>query len=96
MTSHLDLQDTPTQVAHPWRSTLRTVIVAALALLPILPSIVDAAGIGEVPVVASVLSVTAAITRIMAIPAVEAWMQKFLPALAAQPGRRPTPGGGGQ
>lgn len=92
MTNSLDTNRTPTQVAHPWRSTLRTVTVAALALLPILPSIVDAAGIGEVPVVAAVLSVTAAITRVMAIPAVEDWLQKFIPALAAQPGGRHTGG----
>lgn len=75
----------PTQVRHPWRTTLRTVLVAVLALLPVLPDLADAADVDHLPVVASILTVTAAITRIMAHPAVNRWLLIFVPWLAAEP-----------
>lgn len=75
----------PTQVRHPWRTTLRTVLVAILALLPVLPALADAADVDHLPVVASILTVTAAITRVMALPAVSRWLDTFIPWLAAEP-----------
>lgn len=56
-----------------------------MALVPLLPEISRAAGIDTIPVVASVLTVVAALTRIFAIPEVDAWMDKYFPYLSADP-----------
>jgi len=54
-----------------------------------LPLLVDAAGLDETaPVVAGVPAVAAAITRILALPAVEDFLEKFIPWLAAEPKSR--------
>ena len=94
---------TPTQVAHPWRASLRTAVAVLLGLalvLPIVWSIIteelDKAG-WDVPepvasvVVAIIAAVTAAaaiVTRVMAIPAVSDWLTRF--------NLGPTPAGGTQ
>ena len=75
----------PTPVRHPWRTVLRGVIVALLALIPILPEIIETSGLGTVPWIAAVGAVAAAITRVLALPAVEAWLRTYLPGLAAEP-----------
>ncbi|WP_156801756.1 hypothetical protein [Corynebacterium mastitidis] len=75
----------PTQVRRPWRSTVRSVFIGAVSLLPLLPQIADAANIDEIPAVAAVLAVTAAVSRVLTLPAVEDWLQTHLPWLAADP-----------
>lgn len=64
---------------------MRTVISAAAGLLPLLPDIARASRIDTIPAVMAVLAVTAAITRIAAIPEVDAWLDKYLPWLSADP-----------
>lgn len=78
---------TPTQVKRPWRATVRTVFQFILALLTLLPFLVtgvyhdsDAAP----AVVGQVLAVAAAATRVMALPQVEDFLQRFFPWLAAE------------
>ena len=61
----------PTQVRHPWKATIRMVLVAALALLPALPDLADATNIDEIPLVVSVLTVAAMLQRVIAIPEVD-------------------------
>lgn len=61
----------PTQVRHPWKATIRVVIVAALALLPALPDLADATDIDEIPLVVSVLTITAMLQRVIALPEVD-------------------------
>lgn len=74
---------TPTQVAHPWRATIRTVIQAAIALAALAPFLIDAIGIDEtLPIVAGILAVAAAITRVAALPQVDAFLERFVPWLA--------------
>lgn len=81
----------PTQVRRPWRATVRTVFAALVSLAALAPLIV--AGIEEatgydvkgVPFVVVTLAACAAVTRVMAIPGVEAWLKRFLPFLAAAP-----------
>lgn len=73
----------PTQVQRPWRSTVRTTIAAGIGLLPLLPEIARAAGIERVPLVAACLAIAAAVARVLAIPGVEAWLRRWIPALAA-------------
>lgn len=76
----------PTQVARPWRATVRTTFAVIVALAAMLPLLVDAAGIDEtLPGVAGVLAIAGAITRVLALPAVEAFLARFLPWLAADP-----------
>ena len=78
----------PTQVKRPWRATVRTVFQLVLALATLLPFVVGGVytNVDQAPaVVGQVLAVAAAITRVMALPAVEAFLQKFAPWLAATP-----------
>lgn len=76
---------TPTQVRHPWRATLRTVFAAVVALLTLLPVIALTAHVEAVPVVAQVLAVLAGVTRVLALPGVDAWLRQYVPFLAASP-----------
>lgn len=77
----------PTQVRRPWTATARTVAQGLLAFLVLLPFIVDASGVDPVglPWLAGFLATAAAITRVMALPQVEAFLRRYLPFLAADP-----------
>lgn len=80
-----------TQIRRPWRSTVRTAFQILSGLLPMLPLIVDASGIDEAaPGVAGALAISSAVTRVMALPAVEQFLQRFAPFLAANPPAKPT------
>ncbi|QIS18524.1 hypothetical protein [Nocardia terpenica] len=84
--SHPSPAPLSTQSAHPWRATARTVLAAVTGLLAMLPLIVDASGIPEsTPGLAGALAIAAGITRVLALPAVNAWLQTYLPWLAAEP-----------
>lgn len=74
-----------TQTAHPWRATTRTIFAAAVALLSLLPVIAATAGIDTVPAIAQVLVVTGAVTRVLALPGVENFLESYFPWLAAKP-----------
>lgn len=74
-----------TQSRHPWRATARTVVQAILGLVVLLPLIAEAAGIAAVPWVAAALGVVAAVTRVLALPQVDAWLRRWLPWLATSP-----------
>lgn len=79
------------QIARPWRATVRTGVQAALALALMLPLLVDAAGLDETaPPVAGALVLAGAFARVMALPAVEGFLRRFVPWLAAEP--RPVEG----
>ena len=73
-----------TQVKHPNRATLRTIFQGAIALAAILPLILTSAGIPPVGLAGILIGVAGAITRIMAIPAVESFLETYLPFLAAK------------
>jgi hypothetical protein len=75
-----------TQTRHPWRATVRTVLAAVVGLLPLLPSIAGELGVSAIPWVISLLAVTGAVTRVLAMPQVEAWLHQHLRGLlSAQP-----------
>lgn len=61
----------------PWVATLRSVGITAIVLLPALPEIARAAGVETVPFVASTLAVAAAVTRVLAVPAVAQFIDKL-------------------
>lgn len=70
----------PTQICYPWRSVLRSVAVATVALLPVLPEIAKMAGVETVPLVASTLGIVAVLQRIITIPEVDKWLTTTLNA----------------
>lgn len=76
-----------TQSQHPWRATIRTILAVVIALAAMAPVVYTAATMQSPELAtgaaAAVLTIAAAITRIMALPAVEAFLQRFLPWLAA-------------
>lgn len=75
-----------TQTRHPWRAVARTVFAVIVGVSASWAAIVAAAGVDETaPVVASSLTITAGITRVLALPQVEDLLQRFVPWLAAEP-----------
>lgn len=75
-----------TQEQYPWRAVIRTVFEAAVSFAATWPLVVVALGLddGWQWVTAS-LVVTGGITKLMALPQVNAWLERFIPWLAAQP-----------
>ena len=85
----------PTQTTYPWKAVLRTIVAAVIGLgsvLPIAwvivqeelgailsPEVMARIGVG----VTVALAVTGAITRVMAIPAVNDWLTRL--GLGAEP-----------
>jgi len=84
------MADTPTQVRHPWRSTVRTVFQALVGLASLLPYVVTEAHIPVEGMVAQAVAVCAAVTRVMAMPQVAEFLTRFVPWLA--PASRTPPG----
>lgn len=80
---------TATQVKRPWRATARTVfqaLVSLAVLAPLIASAVEEAtgyDLDGVPFVVAVLALSAVVTRVMALPQVETWLETYLPFLAA-------------
>ena len=83
---------TPTQVAHPWRASLRTAVAVLLGLALVLPIVWAIIGeelakvgwvipepVGTVvgSIIAAVTAAAAIVTRVMAIPAVSDWLTKL-------------------
>ncbi|MET7569677.1 hypothetical protein ABZT04_14420 [Streptomyces sp. NPDC005492] len=61
------------------KRTLRTVVQTAVGLCVLLPAVVDAVGASRtIPWVAGALAVAAGITRVMALPAVQALLPGWL------------------
>lgn len=80
--------DMPTQVQHPGRAVVRTVVQVALGLVLAAPVLVREIGLPEtVAGVSALLTVSAVTTRIMAIPAVSLALDQWAPWLSAT-GRR--------
>jgi hypothetical protein len=78
-----------TQVRRPWRSTVRTIFQAVVAAAAAAPGVYSAATHHNADAAtgwaAGGLAVAAAVTRVMALPAVETFLQRFVPFLAAEP-----------
>lgn len=80
-------QPSTTQTRHPWRAVVRTVFQATIAGAAAAPIVYQAAT-QESPelaggAAATVLVVSGAITRVMALPVVEQFLRRFVPFLAA-------------
>lgn len=77
----------PTQVKKPWRATVRTIFAMVVSVAAMAPIIYTAATKQD-PELASgyaagALAIAAAVTRVLALPAVESFLQKWLPWLSA-------------
>lgn len=73
----------PSQTKYPWRAVFRSTVASMIGLLPLLPLIAQSLHIETVPFVASLLAVSAAVTRVLAVPGVEQWLRRWAPWLAA-------------
>lgn len=61
------------------KRTVRTVFQTAAAIAVLLPAIVDASGVpGTLPWVAGALAVAGGLTRVMAVPGVQALLPRWL------------------
>lgn len=75
----------PTQVRHPVRATARTVFSMLVAFAALVPVVTATAGIPLVGLAGIVVTVAGAVTRVMAIPAVNDFLAKYFSVLAAKP-----------
>lgn len=78
---------TTTQGEHPWRAVIRTtlaIIGALAAMAPVIyVAITQQSAEAATGAAAGVLAIAGAITRVLALPVVEQFLQRFLPWLAA-------------
>lgn len=87
-----------TQTQYPWRATARTVFQAFVGLCAMAP-LIYAAWTQQDPAAATgaaggFLAVTGGVSRVMALPVVEAWLKSYLPWLAAEPAAPAAPTAG--
>ena len=76
----------PSQVRHPGRAVGRTVFQLVVGLAAATPELVTLSGVPQtVSSVGVGLAVAALVTRVMAIPAVDAALQQWAPWLSAEP-----------
>lgn len=90
MSHRLPDADTTTQCQHPHRAVARSSLAAAVGTVPILWPLVnrELGPVWATIAVVSAVAGNAVITRLLAIPAVEAWLREMLPGLAAGTGDR--------
>ena len=78
-----------TQVKHPWRTSGRSFFQGFIAFAAIAPGIYTAATQHDVPLTGGFLviglGILTGVTRVMALPGVDAFLTKFAPFLATQP-----------
>lgn len=75
----------PTQVENSWRATIRTAFAVIVSLLTLIPTVLATTDLDVTVLGAQVLGVTAAVTKVLALPGVNKFIEDFLPFLAAQP-----------
>lgn len=74
-----------TQEKYPWRATVRTLFQAFLALVAMYGVVAATGGLPSTGFFGGLLGVTAAISRVMQLPAVTDFINTYLPWLAAEP-----------
>jgi hypothetical protein len=86
MGDHVELPAS-TQTAYPWRATVRTAFAFLVGLAAAWALVIQAAGLDAgIPWVATSLTIAAGVTRIMALPAVDDLIRRFVPWLAPSKG----------
>lgn len=74
-----------TQEQHPWRATARTIFAVVVSFAAMWPVVIEAADLHTTEWAVASIAVSGAITRVMALPAVNEFLDRFLPFLAADP-----------
>lgn len=75
-----------TQARYPWRAVIRTVFAGIVGFAPLLPAIVGASGLDQTSgLIGASLAISGAVTRILAVPGVNDFLDRFFPFLAAAP-----------
>ncbi len=75
-----------TQESYPWRTVFRTGVQVGIGLAAAMPMIVSSSGVPEtLPGIGVALAVSATVTRVMAIPAVNFALKLYAPWLSAAP-----------
>lgn len=64
---------------------MRTALAAGTAALIAFPDIVRVLSIEDLPGVALIMAISLGLTRVFALPSVDAWLRRFAPWLAASP-----------
>lgn len=64
----------PTQVRHPWRATVRTILAAVVGLATLLPYVLTDTNVGTGVAVTQALAIAGVVTRIMAAPGMNEWL----------------------
>lgn len=82
-----------TQTKYPWRAVARTVFAGVVSAAAMAPLVYSAATEHD-PAIATGwagtgLAIAGGITRVMALPAVNAFLARFVPFLAASPTKDP-------
>lgn len=85
--------DAPTQVRHPGHAVARTVFQLVIGLAAAMPTLVGLLNLPPSAGLAAAVGVAAVVTRVMAMPAVNALLALWVPWLAAEPdGEGPSQG----
>lgn len=84
----------PTQVRHPNRTMWRTAVQVGFALLTLMPYVVANVDVPTEGWVAQVVGVAMAASRVMSLPQVVTFTEKYFPWLAPAGGTQMPPGHG--
>lgn len=80
----------PSQVLHPWQAVLRTALALLTMLAVMVKPVLDAVAGGDAetlgPWAGVAVAAGATVTRVLALPVVNAFLERFLPWLAAAGG----------
>ncbi|AXQ65144.1 hypothetical protein SEA_SCHMIDT_22 [Gordonia phage Schmidt] len=71
-----------TQVENSTRATVRTVLAALVGLVSLVPTVLATSGLDESVLGAQAIVVTGAVTKVLNLPGVNAWIERYLPFLA--------------
>lgn len=74
-----------TQVENSWRATTRTAFAVLVSLASLIPTILATTDLDATVLGAQVLVVAGAVTKVLALPGVNKFIEDFLPFLAAEP-----------
>jgi hypothetical protein len=75
----------PTQVRHPRRTSWRTLVQVSLGVLSILPWIIAGYHLDKTVLGAQIIAVSTATARVMALPEVNAFIERWASWLAPAP-----------
>jgi hypothetical protein len=81
--SHIEPVATTTQVRSPWKATARTIFAGVIAFAAIAPAVAETLGVENLGWVAGALVILGSVTRVLALPGVEAFLRQYAPWLSA-------------